>query len=72
MESTGLEQTLEMIQKKYTEGQQEKAKISATELVPLEEVMAKAKEEFNEKIDKELEEQEIVEDDNDEYEEEDF
>ena len=72
MESTGLEQTLEMIQKKYTEGQQEKAKISATELVPLEEVMAKAKEEFNEKIDKELEEEEIIEDDNDEYEEEDF
>lgn len=72
LESTGLEQTLEMIQKKYTEGQQEKAKISATELVPLEEVMAKAKEEFNEKIDKELEEEEIIEDDNDEYEEEDF
>ncbi len=72
MESTGLEQTLEMIQKKYTEGQQEKAKISATELVPLEEVMAKAKEEFNEKINKELEEEEIIEDDNDEYEEEDF
>jgi hypothetical protein len=72
MESTGLEQTLEMIQKKYTEGQQEKAKLAATELVPLEEVMAKAKEEYAEKIDSELEQEQIIEDDNDEYEEEDF
>lgn len=72
MESTGLEQTLEMIQKKYSEGQQEKANLKATDLVPLEEVMAKAKEEYNEKIDAELEEEDILEENENEYEKEDF
>lgn len=72
MESTGLEQTLEMIQKKYSEGQQEKATLKATDLVPLEEVMAKAKEEYNEKIDAELEEEDILEENENEYEKEDF
>jgi hypothetical protein len=73
MESTGLEQTLEMIQKKYTEGQSEKANLAAEQLVPLEEIMAKAKEEYNNEIDSELEDEEILqEDENNGYEEEDF
>lgn len=72
MESTGLEQTLEMIHKKYTEGQQEKANLAASEVVPLEQIMAKAKEEYNEEIDSELEDEEILEENDDEYEKEDF
>lgn len=70
MESTGLEQTLEMIQKNYSQGQQEKANIAATERVPLEEIMAKAKEEYNAEIDSELEDEEILE--GGDYNEEDF
>lgn len=70
LESTGLEQTLEMIQKNYASGQQEKANIAATEAVPLEEIMAKAKAEYNEEIDAELEDEEILE--NGDYDEEDF
>lgn len=69
LESTGLEQTLEMIQKKYTEGQQEKANLAATTDLPLEEIMAKAKQEYNSEIDSELEDEEILEED---YDEEDF
>jgi hypothetical protein len=69
LESTGLEQTLEMIQKNYSQGQQEKANIAATERVPLEEIMAKAKEEYNAEIDEELENEEILDGD---YNEEDF
>jgi len=70
LESTGLEQTLEMIQKKYTEGQGEKANLAAEKIVPLEEIMAKAKQEYNEEIDSELEDEEILE--QEEYNEEDF
>jgi hypothetical protein len=70
LESTGLEQTLEMIQKKYTEGQGEKANLAAEKIVPLEEIMAKAKQEYNEEIDSELEDEEILEEE--EYNEEDF
>jgi len=70
MESTGLEQTLEMIQKNYSNSQQEKANIAATSAVPLEEIMAKAKSEYNQEIDAELEDQEILE--NGDYDEEDF
>jgi hypothetical protein len=70
MESTGLEQTLEMIQKNYSNSQQEKANIAATSVVPLEEIMAKAKSQYNQEIDSELEDQEILE--NGDYDEEDF
>jgi hypothetical protein len=70
MESTGLEQTLEMIQKNYSNSQQEKANIAATSAVPLEEIMAKAKSQYNQEIDAELEDQEILE--NGDYDEEDF
>lgn len=70
MESTGLEQTLEMIQKNYSNSQQEKANIAATGAVPLEEIMAKAKSQYNQEIDSELEDQEILE--NGDYDEEDF
>jgi hypothetical protein len=72
MESTGLEQTLEMINKKYSEGKQEKANLAAEKMLPLEEIMAKAKEEYNEEIDSELEDEEILEENTDEYEKEDF
>jgi hypothetical protein len=72
LESTGLEQTLEMINKKYSEGKQEKATLAAEKMVPLEEIMAKAKQEYNEEIDSELEDEEILEEDTNEYEEEDF
>lgn len=70
LESTGLEQTLEMIQKNYSQGQQEKANQLATGAVPLEEIMAKAKEQYNDEIDAELEDEEILE--NGDYDEEDF
>lgn len=70
MESTGLEQTLEMIQKNYSNSQQEKANIAASSVVPLEEIMAKAKSQYNQEIDSELEDQEILE--NGDYDEEDF
>jgi hypothetical protein len=70
LESTGLEQTLEMINKKYTEGQSEKANLTASKEIPLEEIMAKAKSEYNEEIDSELENEEILE--KEEYNEEDF
>lgn len=70
MESTGLEQTLEMIQKNYSNSQQEKANIAAASIVPLEEIMAKAKSQYNEEIDAELEDQDILE--NGDYDEEDF
>ena len=70
LESTGLEQTLEMINKKYTEGQGEKANLAASKEIPLEEIMAKAKSEYNEEIDSELEDEEILEEE--EYNEEDF
>lgn len=70
LESTGLEQTLEMIQKKYTEGQQEKTNLAAAKEIPLEEIMAKAKSEYNEEIDSELKDEEIL--DEEEYNEEDF
>lgn len=72
MESTGLEQTLELIQKKYVEGKQEKANLEAEKIVPLEEIMQRAKQEYNEEIDSELEGEEILEDEPDEYEEQDF
>ena len=72
MESTGLEQTLELIQKKYVEGKQEKANLEAEKIVPLEEIMQRAKQEYNEQIDSELEGEEILEDEPDEYEEQDF
>jgi hypothetical protein len=72
MESTGLEQTLEMINKKYSEGKQEKANLAAEKMIPLEEIMAKAKEEYNEEIDSELEDEDILEENTDEYEKEDF
>jgi hypothetical protein len=71
LESTGLEQTLEMIQKNYSQGKQEKSNLAAEKIVPLEEIMAKAKEEYNQEIDSELEEEEIIEEDS-EYEQEDF
>jgi hypothetical protein len=70
LESTGLEQTLEMINKKYSEGQQEKTNLAAAKEIPLEEIMAKAKSEYNEEIDSELQDEEILEEE--EYDEEDF
>lgn len=69
LESTGLEQTLEMIQKKYSEGQHEKADLQAAAEVPLEEIMEKVKENFNQEIDEELSTQEILDDN---YDQEDF
>ena len=59
-----------MINKKYTEGQQEKTNLAASKIIPLEEIMAKAKSEYNEEIDSELEGEEILQEE--EYNEEDF
>lgn len=62
LESTGLEQTLETIRKVYQEKKHDEASENAAKQMPLEDVISSAKEEFNEKVDSELESEDISED----------
>ena len=63
LESTGLEPTLEMIRKNYEAGQKEKENFKNAEPIALEEIIAKAKSEFNEEVDSALQAQDILEED---------
>lgn len=62
LESTGLEATLDMISKKYQESMNNQADNKAIAAMPLEELVRKAKEEIDTKVDSELSEEDIVED----------
>jgi hypothetical protein len=75
LESTGLEQTLELIQKNYIASKREKADLHAQEALPIDVIIEKVKQEYSEQIDNELSADSILpEGDNDgkDYKEEDF
>ena len=62
LESTGLEQTLEIIQEKYSEAKYIEQEAGAESVMPLDEVVRRAREEFSNEIDEELDEEDILDD----------
>lgn len=72
LESTGLEQTLEQIGQRYKKAEAEKADLQAQQVIPLEEIMEAAKQEYAAEVDGALETQEIMEEEDDAYGEDDF
>lgn len=59
LESTGLEQTLEIIQEKYSEAKYLEKEVGAQAVMPLDEVVRRARETFATEVDDELEEEDI-------------
>jgi len=59
LESTGLEQTLEIIQEKYAEAKYLEQERGAEAVVPLDEVVRKARQDFSDEVDEELEDEDI-------------
>jgi hypothetical protein len=59
LESTGLEQTLEIIQEKYSEAKYLEQERGAESVMPLDEVVRRAREDFANEVDDELEEEDI-------------
>ena len=62
LESTGLEQTLEIIQEKYSEAKYLEQERGAESVMPLDEVVRRAREDFANEVDDELEEEDIWDD----------
>jgi hypothetical protein len=62
LESTGLEQTLEIIQEKYSEAKYLEQEAGAEAVMPLDEVVRRARENFANEVDEELEEEDIWDD----------
>lgn len=59
LESTGLEQTLETIKEAYKSEKHDDADDKATKDLPIEELVKQTKDNFNERVDRELEEEDI-------------
>lgn len=59
LESTGLEQTLEIIQEKYSEAKYLEKEAGVQAVMPLDEVVRRARETFATEVDDELEEEDI-------------
>lgn len=62
LESTGLEQTLEIIQEKYSEAKYLEQEAGAESVMPLDEVVRRAREDFANEVDEELEQEDILDD----------
>lgn len=62
LESTGLEQTLEMIKKSYNAKKHNDADQDAASELPLDEIVTESKREFNEQLDEELKSESISDD----------
>lgn len=62
LESTGLEQTLEIIQEKYSEAKYLELEQGAEAVMPLDEVVRRAREDFANEVDDELEQEDILDD----------
>lgn len=63
LESTGLEQTIETIQQGYEKAEEARIEVGEDgEILPIDEVLRRAKEEYTSEIDLELEEEDILDD----------